>query len=169
MKLIEALKGIKDLQRKAEDLRSKVASNCAHLSNEKPVYPDQEKQIEAWVQSHNDVVKEILRLQIAIQKTNLATMVVVNIADKSVEKCIAEWIHRRRSLAGLQESIYRGMSDRGLREGTIEQSNGSKVDVHIKRYYSPAERDNHINVYSNEPSMIDAKLEIVNAITDLVE
>jgi len=169
MKLIEALKKIKELHKKADDLKDKVKKNCAHLSNEKPVYEDQKNQIASWLQSHNDIIKEILHLQISIQKTNLATNVVITLEDNNVEKSIAEWIHRRRTLAGLQESIYRNLTDRNLREGTITQSNNEKIEVHIQRYYSPAERDKRIELYSNEPSTIDAKLEIINATTDLIE
>lgn len=169
MKIIEALKGIKDLQRKAEDLRKKVSQHSAHLSNEKPVYDNQKAQIENWIQAHNDIIKEVLRLQIAIQKTNLQTEVTIAMGDKNITKTIAEWIHRRRSLAGLQEAIYRGLTDRRLSEGTITQSNGEKVQVHIQRYYDPADRDRNIDVYSSEPNIIDAKLEITNAVTDLVE
>jgi hypothetical protein len=169
MKIIEALKGIKDLQRKAEDLKDKVKKNCSHLSNEKPVYVNQKQQIDSWIQAYNDVVKEILKLQVAIQKTNLDTQVTITLNDTNVTKSIAEWIHRRRSLAGLQEAIYRNLTDRGLREGTIKQSNDERIDVHIVRYFDPAERDKNIDIYSNEPHVIDAKLEIVNATTDLVE
>ena len=61
MKIIEALKLGKDLQRKAEDIRKKVKQHAAHLSNEKPVYENQKKQVEEWIQSYQDIVKEILR------------------------------------------------------------------------------------------------------------
>ena len=169
MKLIEALKKIKELSKKAEDLNDKVKRHCAHLSNEKPVYENQADQIKSWLQSHFDVIKEILRLQIAIQKTNLETKVTITLGDKNIEKTIAEWIHRRRALATLQETIYRSLTDRNLREGTIKQSNDEKVEVHIVRYYDPAERDKMIELYSNEPSIIDGKLEIINAVTDLLE
>jgi len=169
MKLIEGLKKIKDLTKKAEDLKDKVRKHSAHLSNEKPVYENQKEQIAKWIQAHCDIVKEILHLQIAIQKTNLATKVTITLDDKNVEKTIAEWIHRRRTLAGLQEAICRGLTDRNLREGTIKQSNDEKVEVHIVRYYDPAERDKKIELYDNEPKAIDSKLEIVNATTDLIE
>lgn len=169
MKLIEGLKKIKELNKKAEDLKDKVRKHSAHLSNEKSVYENQKEQIAKWLQSHHDIVKEILHLQIAIQKTNLATKVTITLDNGNIEKTIAEWIHRRRTLAGLQEAIYRSLTDRNLREGTIKQSNDERVEVHIVRYYDPAERDKQIELYDNEPKAIDAKLEIVNATTDLIE
>ena len=75
MKLIEAMKQIKDLQRKAEDLRKKIAVHCVDMSYETAVYPDQRAQVGSWLQAHGDIVKEILRLRVAIQRTNLATPV----------------------------------------------------------------------------------------------
>ena len=57
MKLIEALKKIKDLQRKAEDLRRKVSKYSAYLSMEPPTYKDQDGQIKDWIQAHSDILQ----------------------------------------------------------------------------------------------------------------
>ena len=53
MKLIEALKGIKDLQRKANDLRLKVARSCAISSLTNPEYGTEQDQRKKgrWVDS----------------------------------------------------------------------------------------------------------------------
>src|SRR6267154_3329727 len=98
MKLIQAMKQLKDLAIKAEDLRGKVAKFCADLTMETPTYPDQRKQVSDWLQSHGDILKETLRLRVAIQRTNLATPVTIELDGKQVTKCIAEWIHRRREI-----------------------------------------------------------------------
>ncbi len=82
MKLIEALKGIKDLTRKAEDLQKKVKDNCAITNKQTPLYENQKEKIIGWIQAHKDVLKEILRLRLAIQKTNMATAVEITIDDK---------------------------------------------------------------------------------------
>lgn len=144
MKLIEALKQIKDLEKKADDLREKVAKNSAHLNIETPTYADQRKQVKQWIQSHADILKEILRLRIAIQKTNLATDVVIELEGKAVTKSIAEWIHRRRDLANDEVKAWRGLTDRNLKEGTMKQSNDQPVEVKIVRCYEPEERDQKI-------------------------
>ena len=73
MKIIEGLKKIKDLQKKADDLLDKVKRHSAYLNYETPVYKDQKTQVNEWIQSYGDILKEILRLRIAIQKTNLDT------------------------------------------------------------------------------------------------
>src|ERR1700688_3580412 len=99
MKLIQAMKKIKDLATKAEDLRKKVTNHSADLTIETPQYPDQRRQVAEWVQAHGDILKEILHLRFCIQKTNIATPVSIELGGKHVTKSIAEWIHRRRDLA----------------------------------------------------------------------
>ena len=169
MKLIESLKQIKDLQRKADDLRVKVSKHSAYLSNETPVYPNQQNIVEGWIQAHSDILKEILRLRIAIQRTNLSTMVTVKLDDKDVTKSIAEWVHRRRDLAKGEEAMWRMLTDRNLKEGHLPQSTGQPIEVKIVRCYNPLTRDKMLSLYQSEPSTIDAKLEIANALTSLLE
>lgn len=169
MKLIEALKQVKDLERKAEDLRKKVGQHSAHLNYETPVYTDQKGQVSEWIQAHSDILKEILRLRIAIQKTNIITGVTIELDGVKVVKSVAEWIHRRRDLAELDRDMWRQLTDRGLKEGQVKQSTEQIMDVKIVRCYDPSLRDKKIAALSSEPSIIDSKLEIVNAVTDLVE
>lgn len=172
MKLIEAMKQIKALTAKAEDLRKKVAQYCADMDFETPTYgtaDEQRETVRKWIQSHSDVLREILRLRVAIQKTNLGTPVTITLGEKSVTKSIAEWIHRRRDLANLEFESWKVLTDRGLREGVAPTSAGGTRDVKIRRYFSPAERDGNMELYRSEPSTIDATLEVVNAVTDLIE
>lgn len=169
MKIIEALKLVKDLQRKAEDLQGKVQRHSAHLSYETPTYPDQKSQVAAWVQSHTDIVREIARLRCCIQRTNVTTPVTIELDGNHVTKPIAEWIHRRRDLAKLEAQMYRQLTDRGLKEGSAKNTMGETVDVKIVRCYDPAARDHRLAALDSEPSIIDGRLEIVNATTDLVE
>jgi len=169
MKIIEALKQIKDLSRKADDLVIKVQHNSAYLSHETPAYVDQKQQVQEWLQAHSDLLKEILRLRVAIQKTNLETDVTIELAGKNVTKSIAEWIHRRRDLAKAEREIWAKLTDRGLKEGLLQQSVGDPILVKIVRCFNPAERDKKIDEYTSEPMLIDSRLEIINAITDLIE
>jgi len=169
MKIIEALKQTKDLQRKASDIREKIKIYCVHQNIESPTYDNQEEQVENWLQSHSDIVKEILRLRVAIQKTNVEVKVSIAIGGQSITKSIAEWIHRRRDLAALDESAWKCLTDKGLREGLMKNSQGEMVDVKIVRCYAPAERDVRIETYRSEPTMIDGQLEITNATTNLIE
>ena len=168
MKVIEGLKKIKDLQRKASDLRNKVAQCSAYLDYETPLYADQKKQVSDWLQAHSDILKEISDLRIAITKTNVAISVTIELGGKQVTKSIAEWVYRRRDLSGLERDAWKMLTDKNLREGTVMQSTNEKKEVKIVRCYDPKERDTKIELYTSEPSTIDSRLEVVNAITDLI-
>ena len=169
MKIIEALKQTKDLKRKADDLRDLVKDHCAISTLETQKYPNQTKQVSEWMQAHSDVLKEMLRLRVAIQRTNLEVKVTIKLGEKQIEKTIAEWIHRRRDLANEDLSIWNVLGDRGIHEGMAKGPTGDPVEIKVNRFYDPAERDNKKDLYSSEPSIIDAKLEVVNAVTDLIE
>jgi hypothetical protein len=169
MKIIEALKKTQELQRKASDLRIKIAKHSAHLNYETPMYKNQKQQVSEWLQAHSDILKEILRLRVDIQRTNLATDVDIELGGKVVTKTIAEWIHRRRDLADTDLTAWQVLSDRGLKEGKTKNSAHEEVEVKIVRCYDPAERDRMMDLYSSEATTIDAKLEIMNAVTNLIE
>lgn len=170
MKIIESMKMIKELQVKAEDLRGKVAKHCADLDFETPLYPDQRKQVQEWIQAHSDILKKILELRVSIQKTNVNTNVTIELDGKQITKSIAEWIHRRRDLAESEKKIWEALGDRQLKEGTFNLSTqgAPPVMTKIRRYFDPIERDRKIDVYRSEPSVIDRTLEVTNSVTELV-
>lgn len=169
MKIIEAMKEIKRLEEKSEDLKKKIGQYCADLNVETPMYPEQAAQVSEWLQSSNDSIKEAERLRVAIQKTNLATQVTVDLGSEKVSKSIANWIVRRRLYAKHQESVWNQLTDRGLREGFAKNSTGEQVEIKIRRYFDPKTRDTKIAEYHDEPNLIDRGLEVVNAVTDLLE
>lgn len=163
------MKKVKDLQRKADDLKEKISKYCADLECETPTYPDQKREVTGWVQSAHDIYKEIGFLRISIQKTNIETEVTIELGGKFVKKTIAEWVHRRRDLAKSDEAIEKALTDKGLKEGYTSQLTPSSPQTITKRrlYFDPSERDKKLELYRSEPSLIDATLEIINATTEL--
>lgn len=171
MKIIEALKRVKMNKVKIADLQAKVGLNCANLSHETPVYgAETKKTIDGWIQSAVDAAAENIRLLCAIQRTNMATPVTIEIGGKSVTKTIAEWVWRRREYAALDMLTYSKLGDRGLKETTVQSSTGgAATEIKIVRHFDPAKRDAALAVYRDEPHLIDSALEIVNATTELLE
>ena len=174
MKIIEAMKKVKDLTRKAEDLRKKLQEYAADLDVHTPTYANQAEQVSRWLQAHEDITQEILGLKVDIQRTNLATEVTIELGGKAVTKNIAAWIHRRRSLAEMDKNAWECLSHterRGqLKEGTFPSAGGDAAprEVKIRRYYEPEKRDKMMDLYRSEPTTIDGVLEVTNAITELV-
>lgn len=170
MKLIEAMKRVKANKEKILDLQSKIAMHCANLQHETPLYGlETGQRIKEWLQACTDISQENVRLLIAIQRTNLATQVTVELDGNSVSKSIAEWVWRRREYAKLDEATWSKLTDRGLQEGYIKSSTQEPFQLKLVRHYDPIVRDKRVMMYKNEPHAIDAALEIVNAVTDLVE
>jgi hypothetical protein len=171
VKIIEALKKIKELKRKSDELKVKVREHCAGLDCDTPTYADQRGQIKEWLQSNHDIVKEIGHLRTSIQRTNLDTKVTIELGGKFVTKCIAEWIDRRRELAKMEEGLWLQLYDKGLNEKYEHKLTPQAPVTTIKRvlYFDPKERDTKIELYRSEPALIDATLEITNAVTELKE
>lgn len=171
MKIIEAMKRVKLNNEKVADLRAKIGQNSAHLSYETPLYGDkQPAQVSEWVQACLDISKENVRLLVAIQRTNLATSVTIELGGKPVTKSIAEWVWRRRTYAEQDAGTIAMLTDRGLKEGLVPSSTGGEPQqVKIVRNFDPVLRDQAREMFRAEPHLIDSALEIVNATTDLVE
>jgi len=173
MKIIEGMKKIKDLQKKAEDYRGKITQYHADVDFENPTYgtvDDQKAQVSKWMQGHSDIIKEIGELKTRIQKTNILTSVTIELGDKKVSKTLAEWILRRREGALLEKSAWDALNDRGLMErGQAKKSTGEVIEVKLRRYYDPKERDAKKEALRSEPFVIDGALEVINATTDLLE
>lgn len=170
MKLIQAMKLIKANDAKIVDLQNKIALNCANLSNETPMYgTETTKQINSWLQTCLDLTQENAKLHTQIQRTNLATQVTMQLGDKSVTKSIAEWIWRRRLYAAVDLKTVGQLTDRKLKEGTYISSTNVQTEVRIQRHFDPVVRDKMAAVFLSEAGIIDSDLEVVNAVTDLLE
>jgi len=173
MKIIEGMKKIKYLRKKVDDLTQKITINAADYDHEKPAYgtpEEQADQVKMWIQSAEDVIKEILSLRVSIQRTNLETDCTIEISGKPVTKSIAEWIHRRRDLAGLNKAVWNalGNSGRSQKHIAFKNAEGEEQVAALRFHYNPAERDLKKDIYTEEPSLIDGALEVKNAVTDLI-
>ena len=170
MKIIEAMKRVKANKEKIADLQKMIGQYCASLNYETPTYGEGTRdRISEWLQSCNDLAQNNARLLVAIQRTNLATPVAISLGEKTVTKSIAEWVWRRREYAETDLMTWQKLTDRNLKEGTVKNSQGETVDVKIVRYFDPNERDKMVAMFKSEPHEIDAALEVINAVTDLIE
>jgi hypothetical protein len=170
MKIIEAMKRVKANKEKIGDLQKKIQAHSAHLSHETPLYEDTKAKIVEWAQSCEDCAQENVRLLVAIQRTNLATSVDIRLGEKIVTKTISEWVWRRREYHQLDFATWASMGDRGLKESqTVGTSVGVPMEIKIVRNYDVELRDKRMAMYKGEAHEIDAALEVVNAVTDLIE
>jgi hypothetical protein len=172
MKIIEAMKQVKLLDQRNEDLKQKVAKYCADLEAETPTYgtPEQQKQqVSAWLQSIHDSVIEATNLRMSINRTNMATMVTIEMGGNKITKSIFEWILRRRIYSKVEEAAWNVLTNKNLQVANIRNSSGDTTFTKVRLYFDAMERDKNVELYRSEPSIIDRNLEIVNATTDLLQ
>jgi hypothetical protein len=174
MKIIEGMKKLKDLLRKAADLRQKISTYCADMSTDTPTYKteaDQRDMVAGWLQAHQDIIKEIERLRVALTHTNVVTKVPIEMSDgKNVSKTIQGWIMRRRELSKLDCEAFALLTNRGLKDQAYRadaKTEGIQIS-NVRRYYDQKVRDEKVAVFMAEPSLIDAALEVFNATAELV-
>ena len=169
MKIIEALKQIKYLVKKAEDLQGKLALHSADMEFDNAPFPDMKLKVKEWVQGHTDIVREIGRLRYRLQKTNTNTQLTIHLHGVEVTKSIYEWIQRRKDLSKLELTGWSKLTDRNLKDGQFSQTNGQMGTIKMRRYYDPQEKEVKVTQLQQEPHLVDAALEIANCQTDLVE
>lgn len=170
MKIIEAMKRVKANKEKITDLQAGIAKYCAALNFETPTYGDKTAgKITEWLQGCNDLTQDNAKLLVSIARTNLATMVTITLGDKPVTKSIAEWVWRRREYAEADLRTWMMLTDRNLKEGTTKNSQGETLEVKIIRFFDPVQRDTMVAMFKSEPHEIDAALEVINAVTDLID
>jgi hypothetical protein len=169
MKIIEALKNLKTIQKRIEKNCEQIKQYCAYVSVEAPVYETPEKQqaeVGSLIQANLDLEKEYLRLKKAIENTNLN--VVVTIAGKSYT--ITELISLKRVAGKFRTNTYQSLNpqiamtklNEIYRKG-VDANNPAKVIS----LYAEADKNKALREWDDFLSQIDGKLEVVNAETEL--
>ena len=96
--------------------------------------------------------------------------VTIVIDGNEVSRSITEWIERRKKLCAMEKEAYKALTNRNLKDLRVQHpSAGQIVEAKVRYYYDPLLRDKMMDILGGEPSLIDSKLEITNAITDLME
>lgn len=97
MKLIEAMKRVKQNKEKISDLQKKASAVSANLSFETPLYGEKTAEyIQEWVQSASDLNQDNVKLLVAIARTNLVTPVTITLGEKAVTPAELRQLGRNR-------------------------------------------------------------------------
>lgn len=170
MKIIEALKNLKTIQKRLDKNCLQIKEYCAYVNVETPAFETEEKQtseVNKLIQSNLDLETEYLRLKKAIETTNLA--VSVSIGERNYT--ITELISIKRVVGKFRLSTYSSLNPASaiLRMQQIFQK--SQVDAanppRIVPVFKEAFRNEKIRDWEEFLSQIDGKLEVVNAETEL--
>lgn len=171
MKIVEALKNLKTIQKRIQKNCSLISDYAGYLSIETPAFETPEKQrdeIQSLIQSNLDLENEYLRLKLSIEETNLKTMVTIG----NFTYPISSLISIKRVAKEFRSSTYRSLvvdKAQGRLHNTLNrQGYNPQEPVRIIALYDEKVKNTALSEWEEFLSQIDGKLEVVNAETDLV-
>lgn len=170
MKIIEALKNLKTIQKRMEKNCAEITRYCAYVSTEIPAFETEDKQkieVAGRIQANLDLEAEYLRLKRAIEQTNLAVKITIGTRTYT----ITELISIKRVLGKYHASTYAALDPQSamnrlndvFRKGGVDGINPAKVIV----LYKEEDKNRNLRDWEDFMSQIDGKLEVLNAETEL--
>lgn len=174
MKLIEALKNLKTIEKRIVANNEKISEYAAYISVETPPFETQEKQtaqVASMVQANLDLVTEYHKLKRAIEFTNLNTEVTIGTRTCSISELNTIRGTKNRNGTGFMTgSTYQALNPtRAITRmqqnfrGGVNPVEPPKVIVCFKE----EDRIKAVNAWNDFVSQIDGRLEVVNATTEL--
>ena len=169
MKIIEGLKQLKLNTKKVADISARIALNSAKKSFEQSPYEDPVAQVKEWCDQIEELSKRNSELTLAIARTNAATQVTIELEGKQITKSITEWIYRRRHGVAMELAGVKALTNRGLKDEQVKQTDNTLLETKVVLHYDQKSRDQRMDALQQEPTLIDTRLGMVNAVTDLLE
>lgn len=167
--LIEGLKRLRVILKRIDGNTVEITRYASKLSTEKGPFESEETQkdeVKGRIQSNLDLVKEYLALKGRVDRTNRATMITAGGTSRS----LADWLLLKRQLGQKVVSTYQALNtseaERHLRS---MQAHGSQERVTVEQLYDEGEKNKALRRWMDDTEEFDAKLEVVNATTALVD
>lgn len=168
MKLVEAMKRLRVIEKRMEENCRHIAQYASIIDTEKPSFETEEKQkqeVKAYIQSNHDLMKEYLVLKTAIEKTNLDTKVNIN----GVEYTLSELLVIKRKLAKLMMNTFESLTDReGMRRLQLYPKNFEGKTPQVKKMYDEKDKNENLREWMDLYDNIDSRLEVINATINLL-
>jgi len=168
MTITEGLKELKLIEKKLKKNCTLLEKYSSQPSNEKPYFTseqEQKKEIDAILQSSEDLVKNYLEIHRKINVTNLKTMVEMNGHTYSIHSLI----QIRRKLASLIVGVYQSLNDNNYYKSASQFKNSQNIDLTVTRFYEEKQKQSKIRHWEDFYNSIDGRLETINATTQLIE
>lgn len=169
MKLIEAMKRLKLLEKRMSGNVENITKYASQLSHEKLYFntPDEQtKEVSGLIQSTHDLVWEYMRLKTNIDHTNLRTVVMI----KGDQYTLAQLLLMKRKMVAVLRDSYQALNNRAA-ESRMHRSTivPEGVPVSIITFFDERDKNVQLLHWMELESEIDARLEVINATTDLLE
>lgn len=169
MKIIEAMKELKLLEKRIELNNSILGKYNSRLSISMPEFKtdeDQKAKVAESIQSNEDIVTRYLKLKSDIEYTNL--MVRIEYGGKTYS--LSELLTMKRKGLGFLNSTYKSL-DSSKTEVAVRgiKTTESAKEVTVVKYYDEAMKMNKLREIQDMLYHMDGRLEVVNATTELME
>lgn len=168
MKIIEGMKHLRLLEKRMDSNNQRINQYSAMVSNERPYFVDDEaqrKEINALKQSNKDLWQEFMLIKRHIELTNLYTIVELS----GVKYFISDLLVLRRTLKTYIEDTFQSMNDKEAYYRLSKLQKTGDTPLTVIRYYDENKKHEELNSWQELFNSIDSRLEVVNAVTDLME
>lgn len=171
MKLIEAMKEVKLLEKRIERNLTQIQQYATYNTITGPAFESadiQREEVAKLIQANGDLVTRAITLKGAIDRTNLDTIVEHHGKKLSIHELILLRIKWGHYMVGTYKSLNTtvGMNQFNLvsRQG-VDATNPPKLIT----LYDEQKKNEALKYWQELIEDIDATLEVVNAVTDLKE
>lgn len=168
MKLSEAMKRLKVIEKRMESNSQAITKYASLLSNEKPQFDSEDQQkaeVRSLIQANTDLMGEYLSLKTKIEKTNLGTHMEIGGRTYS----LSELLIIKRKMADKMIETYRALNDSSA-ESKVRMGMATKSDtaITINKMYSEKEKNDQLLVWHDLRDNIDSRIDVINSTTELL-
>lgn len=163
LKLVEALKELKIIEKKIKKNNEYITEYCSNPKNMVPALGTenaQREKVKSLIQANMDLTKRYLRLKANIDYTNLN----VKIGKYSLH----ELLDMKRKGTQFMITTYKSLNDSHARSLVPIHSMQDNKPTEIVHLYDKASRDEMLAKWLIFDEEMDGKIEVTNATTDLM-
>lgn len=169
MKIIEALKELKIIEKKMQRNIEEIKLYAAFPSNMRPEFNTeaaQRKEVEARIQANMDLSHRYLALRSNIQHTNNTLRVQMGGKEYTIQNLLD--LKRKMGDYILQtyKALFTRYAEMKIRSMVSDGTGNAPVPIKL---YDEADKNEAIAKWMDFLDNIEARLEVINATTDLIE
>ena len=168
MKIIEALKKLKVIEKRMEKNKSQITQYASMISTERPIFDTEEKQrkeVSSLIQANIDLMKEYLDLKGKIEKTNIT----VKVEMGGVQYSLSDLLLIKRKMAKAMLSTYEALNTTTGQSKMRHASISGERAPQVVQLYDEKDKIAGLDKWQDLYHNIDSRLEVINATTDLME
>lgn len=165
MKIVEGLKRLQSIERRIHLNNKNINKYSSIISCERPVFntiEEQKLKLNELILENLELCQEYLKLKNRIDLTNNTILLTIN--DQS--RTINEFLTLKRKIGNLIISTYENVND-SYSQKRFKDFRGDNIQ--IQQLYDENQKLNNINYWYDILEQIDGKLEVHNAITDILD